>query len=76
MYLLKKYTEVPDLLIFSDEEYRLYTELKRIILSEIQRKDVDCCSYKVNGKLLYVENGAILITNNQSLLRSLAWYLG
>ena len=71
IFLLKNCDEVPDLLIGSDEEYRLYTELKRIAASESQRKDADGCSYNVNGKLLYVENGEIVITDNKKIINKI-----
>ena len=71
IFLLKNCDEVPDLLIGSDEEYRLYTELKRIAASESQRKDADGCSYNVNGKLLYVDNGEIVITDNKKIINKI-----
>ena len=59
LFLLQHCPDVPDLQIRSEEEYRLYTELRRLANgSSINESDYDC-TYNYNGVMVTIENGAI-----------------
>lgn len=68
MFLLKHSEEVPELWIKSEEEYRLYSELKRIMRDiEINQKSSNL-GFLINDILITLENEKIQAYGNKKLL--------
>lgn len=63
MFLLQHCSDVPDLHIQSEEEYRIYTELKRLAQDEAINEDEGVNGFKYNGKTVLLENGKIQVVD-------------
>ena len=61
MFLLQHSLEVPELLISSEVEYRLYSELKRLMNHMSINDEEENFGFKFNGKLIVFEDGEIKI---------------
>jgi len=68
LFLLEHCSEMPELLLRSEEEYRLYSELKRAV-NDISINDDDKeVGFKFNNVFVVFENGKILVYKNQGIL--------
>lgn len=64
MFLLQHCPDVPDLHISSEEEYRLYTELRRMANdTSINESDLEA-GFKYNDRIVTVENGSIFVSKD------------
>ncbi len=68
MFLLQHCSSVPDLHIKSDQEYRLYTELKRIAHDASVNEEENDNAYHVNDKIIYIDNGYILVVSGKKII--------
>lgn len=64
LFLLKHSTEVPELWIKSEEEYRLYYELKRSLTNIAINDEDDSLGFSFDGFNLYFDNGKILVSKD------------
>lgn len=68
MFLLQHCPDVPDLHISSEEEYRLYTELRRMANdASINESDVEA-GFKYNDRVVMMEKGNILVTEEGKVI--------
>ena len=68
LFLLEHSKEVPELMISSEEEFRLYHELKRLAGdAQINDESVNL-SFKYNGALIAFEDGYIVIYSNERIV--------
>lgn len=68
LFLLEHSKEVPELMISSEEEFRLYNELKRLAGdAQINDESVNL-SFKYNGALIAFEDGYIVIYSNERIV--------
>ena len=71
MFLLQHCSDVPDLHIRTEEEYRLYTEIKRMANdSSINDEDNDF-GFRYNDKNVILENGRISIINKGKIVKQI-----
>ncbi len=64
MFLLQHCPDVPDLHISSEEEYRLYTELRRMANdTSINESDLEA-GFKYNDRIVTMENGSIFVSKD------------
>ena len=64
IFLLQHCSDVPDLHICSEEEYRLYTELRRLANdTSINENDAEP-GFKLEDKTVLMENGKIVVLKN------------
>ncbi len=68
MFLLQHCSEVPDLHIRSVEEYRLYTELKRMAQDESINAEESVAGFKYKDKTIMLESGKILIIDSGKIV--------
>lgn len=61
MFLLQHCSEVPDLRIKTEEEYRLYTELKRLSQDSEINDEENMNGFRYNDKIIVLENGKIQV---------------
>lgn len=61
MFLLQHCSEVPDLKIKTAEEYRLYTELKRLSQDSAVNDEENVNGFMYNDKMIVLENGKIQV---------------
>lgn len=61
MFLLQHCSEVPDLRIKTAEEYRLYTELKRLSQNSTVNDEENTNGFMYNDKMIVLENGNIQV---------------
>ena len=61
MFLLQHCSEVPDLRIKTAEEYRLYTELKRLSQDSAVNDEENVSGFMYNEKMIVLENGNIQV---------------
>ena len=61
MFLLQHCSEVPDLRIKTAEEYRLYTELKRLSQDSSVNDEENINGFMYNDKMIVLENGNIQV---------------
>lgn len=64
LFLLKNSTEVPELWIRSEEEYRLYYELKRAIANTVINDNEDAVGFSFAGFNLSFADGKILVSTS------------
>lgn len=68
MFLLQHCSDVPDLHISSEEEYRLYTELRRLANdASINETDAEA-GFKYNDRNVMMENGNILVAKDGTIV--------
>ena len=68
LFLLEHSSEVPELMISSEEEFRLYHELKRLAGdAQINDESVNL-SFKYDGALIAFEDGYIVIYSNERIV--------
>lgn len=68
MFLLQHCLDVPDLHISSEEEYRLYTELRRMANdASINETDAEA-GFKYNDSVVTMENGSIFVSRNGKVM--------
>ena len=68
LFLLQNSAEVPDLFIKSEEEYRLFSEFKRIA-NDVSINDGETdMGLSVNGYYIYIEKGDIFISKNKKII--------
>ncbi len=67
IFLLENCEAVPDLHIRSEEEYRLYSDISRIA-KNATRENEDEVAYQLQDRLVYVENGEIVIADNTKII--------
>lgn len=70
LFLLQHCSSVPDLHIRSEEEYRLYTELKRIAHESSVNDEENDNAYRIKDKTIYIENGNIRIASGKKIVDS------
>lgn len=63
MFLLQHCSEVPDLRIKTAEEYRLYTELKRLSQDATLNDEENVNGFQYNEKTIMLENGKIQVVD-------------
>ena len=63
MFLLQHCLEVPDLKIKTAEEYRLYTELKRLSQNVTLNDEENVNGFQYNGKNIILKNGEIQVVD-------------
>ena len=63
MFLLQHCSEVPDLRIKTAEEYRLYTELKRLSQDATLNDEENINGFQYNDKTIMLENGKIQVVD-------------
>ncbi len=68
LFLLQHCSSLPDLHIRSEEEYRLYTELKRIANDSSVNDEENNNAYRINDKTIVIDNGGILVWNEKKLV--------
>lgn len=68
LFLLEHSSEMPELLLRSEEEYRLYTELKRSVNDTSINDDDKETGFKFNNALVVFEGGKILVYKNREIL--------
>lgn len=61
MFLLQHCSEVPDLRIKTEEEYRLYTEIKRLSQDSEINDEENMNGFRYNDKIIVLENGKIQV---------------
>lgn len=61
LFLLQHCSEVPDLQIKTEEEYRLYTELKRLSQDSAINDEENMNGFRYNDKIIVLENGKIQV---------------
>ncbi|HBN84059.1 MAG TPA: hypothetical protein DDZ89_09465, partial [Clostridiales bacterium] len=61
IFLIEHSTEMPELWLGSEEQYRLYTELKRAVNSTIINDDSYDLGFKFNNSLVLFEDGKIRV---------------
>ncbi|WP_317303596.1 hypothetical protein [Acidaminococcus timonensis] len=71
LFLLQNSREVPDLRIRSEEEYRLYYELRRMTDEQLQDGDQPL-SYQYRNLLLDCRKGQLRVMKNGKIVRLLA----
>ena len=64
MFLLQHCSEVPDLKIKTAEEYRLYTELKRLSQDVAVNDEENMNGFVYNGKMIVLENRKIQVIDS------------
>lgn len=68
MFLLQHCPDVPDLHISSEEEYRLYIELRRMANdASINETDAEA-GFKYNDRVVTMENGSIFVSRNGKVM--------
>ena len=67
LFLLLHSSEVPELLIHSESEYRLYSELKRMLNHSCINEEESRLGFKINGGILEIEDRFIKVYKNQKL---------
>ncbi len=68
MFLLRHSSQVPELLLQSEEEYRFYTELKRRTDASVINEEDPASGFEVNGSRIAFENGQILVISNGEII--------
>lgn len=68
MFLLQHCPDVPDLHISSEEEYRLYTELRRMANDASINESDSEAGFKYNDRVVTMENGNIFVTKNGKVI--------
>lgn len=68
MFLLQHCSEVPDLRIKTAEEYRLYTELKRLSQDSGISDEENGSGFKYNDKMVVLENGVIQVLDSGGIV--------
>ena len=72
LFLLTHCSDVPDLHIKSKEEYRLYTELRRMANDvSINESDTEIC-FEYEDRLLTIENGNICVFKDGKILSEIS----
>lgn len=64
LFLLKHSTEIPELWIKSEEEYRLYYELKRALVDTAINDEKDSLGFSFDGFNLNFDDGKILVSKD------------
>lgn len=72
MFLIQNCPDVPDLHISSQEEYRLYTELRRMANNSSINDGDSEPGFKYNGKTIWVEEGYIYIAMNDKIINKIS----
>lgn len=70
IFLLQHCSAVPDLYIRSEEEYRLYTELKRIAHDTSVNDEENDNAYRINDKTIFIDKGAIHVFDEEKPVHS------
>lgn len=68
MFLLQHCSEVPDLRIKTAEEYRLYTELKRLSQDSAVNDEENTNGFMYNDKMIVLENGNIQVIASDRIM--------
>ena len=66
LFLLEHSSEIPELWLRSEEEYRLYSELRRALRS-IEINDSDDIGFKYNNSLIVFDQGEILLYHDNTI---------
>ena len=65
LFLLEHSAEIPELWIQSEEEYRLYSELKRAVNSTTINDEDNNLAFKFNDCMLSFDDGSISISRGK-----------
>lgn len=68
MFLLQHCPDVPDLHISSEEEYRLYTELRRMANDTLINESDAEVGFRYNDKIIMMENGSIFVSKDGKVI--------
>lgn len=71
MFLLQHCSEVPDLQIKTEEEYRLYTELKRLSQDSAVNDEENMNGFRYNDKVIILENGKIQVVDSGQVVEQI-----
>lgn len=71
MFLLQHCSEVPDLRIKTAEEYRLYTELKRLSQDATINDEENVNAFQYNEKTIMLENGRIQVIDKGQVVEQI-----
>lgn len=71
MFLLQHCSEVPDLRIKTAEEYRLYTELKRLSQDATLNDEENVNGFQYNEKTIMLENGKIQVVDDGQVVEQI-----
>ena len=71
IFLLENCEAVPDLHIKTEEEYRLYSEISRLIKNVTKEKE-DEVAYQLHDRMVYVSNGEIVITDKTKIINKVS----
>lgn len=67
LFLLEHSSEIPELWIKSEEEYRLYSELKRAVNDTAINDEDNVLSFNFNGFMLSFDEGKILLSKDRKI---------